>query len=237
MLLIDTAILFGSREVLANGVFSIIAHFAPFGMEVHSGTTEPKTNSKSEILFRSKPQLMYENPYNYDNADLSDVVVVGENRCMPIVNKFAYLDSVVTRECTDEKDVDVRVAKAANLCVWIPSQVFIFILAGVFESESESESEMVVIHLQTYCKHRISNDTLMERLSLKSIDTYISKQQLRSAGHVVRMPWSRLPRKMLSTFVRSKKPRGGAPQYTYGRSLYKALKKACILYIPIKGTK
>ena len=39
-------------------------------------------------------------------------------------------------------------------------------------------------------EHRISNDTLMERLSLKSIDTYICKQQLRWAGHVVRMPWS-----------------------------------------------
>ena len=43
----------------------------------------------------------------------------------------------------------------------------------------------------------------------------------------MRMPWSRLPRKMLSCWVRSKRPRG-APRYTYGRSLNKCLKKSGI---------
>ena len=68
---------------------------------------------------------------------------------------------------------------------------------------------------------------LLDKLSLESIDTYICRQQLRWAGHVMRMSWNRLPRKMLSCWVRSKRPRG-APRYTYGRSLYKCLKKSGI---------
>ena len=68
---------------------------------------------------------------------------------------------------------------------------------------------------------------LLDKLSLESIDTYICRQQLRWAGHVMRMSWNRLPRKMLSCWVRSKRPRG-APRYTYGRSLNKCLNKSGI---------
>ena len=41
------------------------------------------------------------------------------------------------------------------------------------------------------------------------------------------MDYSRLPRRMLSSWVQHKRPRG-APQYTYGRGLVKALRKAGI---------
>ena len=75
--------------------------------------------------------------------------------------------------------------------------------------------------------HRISTANLLARLSLSSIDTYITRRQLRWAGHVSRMDHRRLPRKMLSAWVRSKRPRG-CPRFTYGRSLKKSLKKARI---------
>ena len=75
--------------------------------------------------------------------------------------------------------------------------------------------------------HRIRMEDLGNRLTISSIDTYICRQQLRWAGHVIRMNWSRLPRKMLSCWVRSKRPIG-APKYTYGRSLFKTLTKAGI---------
>lgn len=254
----DTAVLFDSREDITKGVSSIISHFARFGMEVHAGKIEPKEDSKSVILFCSKPTSMYENPDNYDNVDLSDVIV-GGNRCIPIVDKFTYLGSVVSRDCTDVKDVDLRIVKAGNAfgslrkCLFSSSQVSLKVKGSVYSTlilpillygaECWSLTEHLLRKLKTFhhmclramCrvnrrhtrKHRISNGILLKRLSLKLIDTYICKQQLRWAGHVVRMPWSRLPRKMLSSWVRSNRPRG-APQYTYGRSLYKTLKKANI---------
>ena len=80
-------------------------------------------------------------------------------------------------------------------------------------------------------RHHISNADLLRRTGLQTIDAYISKRQLRWAGHVARMPNSRLPRKMLSCWVHHKRPRG-APQMTYGRSLRKLLRKA---QIPVRN--
>ena len=64
--------------------------------------------------------------------------------------------------------------------------------------------------------HRISTEQLLNRVDLKSIDAYITRRQLQWAGHVIRMPYDRLPRKMMSSWVPSRRPTG-APSYTYGR--------------------
>ena len=74
-------------------------------------------------------------------------------------------------------------------------------------------------------KHRITTKELLSRVGLKSIDTYVTQRQLRWAGHVARISYDRLPRKMLSSWVPSKRPKG-APEFTYGRGLFKALEKA-----------
>ena len=75
--------------------------------------------------------------------------------------------------------------------------------------------------------HRISNADLQKRLDLRPIKSYLTRRQLRWAGHVSRMSFNRLPRKMLSSWVRSKRPRG-APQMTYGRTIKRLLKCANI---------
>ena len=254
----DTAILFNSRDYLTKGVCSIVSHFARFGMEVHSGKIEPKEDSKSEILFCSKPKFLYEKPDTYDDTDLS-AVIIGENRCIPIVAEFPYLGSIVNRECTDENDVNARIKKAGNAfgalrkCLFSSSQVrpdvkgmvyVAFILPVLlYGVECWCLTEVLFNKLRSFhhrclramCRvnrwhvyqHRISTKDLMKRVNIESIDTYVTRQQLRWAGHVARMPWDRLPRKMLSSWVRAKRPRG-APRFTYGRSLNKALKKANI---------
>ena len=76
-------------------------------------------------------------------------------------------------------------------------------------------------------EHRISSDDLMNRLNIKPIHSYVTKRQLRWAGHVSRMDFGRLPRKMISSWVRSKRPRG-APKMTYGRTLKRSLHRAGI---------
>ena len=76
-------------------------------------------------------------------------------------------------------------------------------------------------------QNRLSISDLCQKLSLESINTYITKKQLQWVGHVVRMPWNRLPRKMLTCWVRSKRPRG-CPKFTYGRSVKKLLKRVGI---------
>ena len=71
-------------------------------------------------------------------------------------------------------------------------------------------------------EHRISSMQLMQELGLDAIDFYVARRQLRWLGHVSRMGWERLPRRMLSAWVPHARPRG-APRLTYGRSVAKAM--------------
>ena len=60
-------------------------------------------------------------------------------------------------------------------------------------------------------------------MGINMIDFYITRRQLGWLGHVRRMDYNkRLPRKMLSAWIPSKRP-NGAPAMTYGRSIGKAL--------------
>ena len=68
---------------------------------------------------------------------------------------------------------------------------------------------------------RITSDELMCRLGLDAADFYVARRQLGWLGHVARMPFSRLPRRMLSCWVPHPRPRG-APRMTYGRTVAKA---------------
>ena len=72
--------------------------------------------------------------------------------------------------------------------------------------------------------HRITDASLRSQLGVETIDEYISRRQLSWAGAVARMPFDRLPRRMISSWVCARRP-VGAPQFTYARGLHKALDK------------
>ena len=254
----DTAILFESRISLVDGVPLIMSHFALFGMEVHSGNTLQDKLSKSEIIFCSKPAIMYTDPDVYDGADLSDVDL-GNSLFIPVVAQFIYLGSMLSRDCSDELDVKARVEKAGNAfgalrrCLFSSTQVTHEAKKMVYEglilpillygAECWCLTEKLYQHLRTFhaqcirsmCRvtrrhtriHHISTVQLLKRLCLTSVDVYVVKRQLQWAGHVALMNFHRLPRKMLSAWVPSKRPRG-APRFTYGRGLRKALRIAKI---------
>ena len=84
---------------------------------------------------------------------------------------------------------------------------------------------MCGVSMSDVFEKRITTETLLDRLKSKSLDSYVVIRQLRWAGHVARMGMDRLPRKMLSSWVTNKRP-VGSPEITYGRALFKALKKA-----------
>ena len=70
----------------------------------------------------------------------------------------------------------------------------------------------------------INNEELLRRSNLRATDDYVTKRQLRWAGHVFRMDFDRLPRKMLPSWVCTKHP----VEYIYGRGLLLSLKKVGI---------
>ena len=251
----DTAFLFCSRRDLVQQAPKINAHFKSWGMEVHAG--KPNKASKSEVLFVTAPENLYEDPETFDGMDMSDVDV--GNGTIPIVNEFKYLGSLITQDCRDGPDIDGRIKKAGAAfgalrrclfsCVSVSNMakraVYIGLILSIllYGAECWCLTEELFNRLRTFhnrcvremCRvtlhhtrrRRISNEELGDRLGIAPIDVYISHRQLRWAGHVARMPFSRLCRKMLSSWVRAKRPIG-APQFTYARGLHKALKKAQI---------
>ena len=72
--------------------------------------------------------------------------------------------------------------------------------------------------------NHVSTQELGRRLAIDTIDAHVTRRQLRWAGHVSRMDFQRLPRRMLSAWVPCKRP-NGAPMMTYGRTIGKALAK------------
>ena len=72
-------------------------------------------------------------------------------------------------------------------------------------------------------KHRITSNSLFERLGVGSFDTYYHRRLLRWAGHVARMPMDRMPRKLLTGWVEHARP-VDCQQMTWGRMLNKELK-------------
>jgi len=72
---------------------------------------------------------------------------------------------------------------------------------------------------------RIQIEELLGLLNFKSIDSYVTKRHLNWAGHVARTSFDMVPRKLLSPWVTERWP-VGAPEFTYGRGLYKVPPKS-----------
>ena len=70
----------------------------------------------------------------------------------------------------------------------------------------------------------ISTQTILHKLHLPPITTLLDQNCLRWAGHVARMPYTRLPRIMLNSWTSKSRPRG-APKLTYARFLHKVLRR------------
>eukprot|EP00111_Clytia_hemisphaerica_P010724 TCONS_00031328-protein len=87
-------------------------------MEVHSGPPD----SKSVVLFCSKPPCLYEDPSTFDQVDLSNIEF--GNRFIPIVQEFTYLGSVISCDSSDNLDVDRRIQKASNAFGMIRNSLF-----------------------------------------------------------------------------------------------------------------
>ena len=255
----DTAVLFDSRQSAVEYCPLLVNHFREYGMEIHTGDVrDPEKKSKTEILFVAAPLSTYKDPTTYDNVDLG-VIPLGGGRFFPIVAQFCYLGCLLTRDCSDDADVQSRIDKAAGAFGSVRKEVFsnqnvcfgakLLIYEGLilaillYGSECWCLTEKLYHKLRLFharcarsmCrvtrkhtwKHRISTDKLLARVGLRTIESYINRRQLQWAGHVLRMPFERLPRKMLTCWVASPRPRG-CPQFTYGRGLYKALRRADI---------
>ena len=72
--------------------------------------------------------------------------------------------------------------------------------------------------------HHIRHTDLLHKLDLHDFLWYLDQRVLGWAGHLARMPPSRLPRKALTSYLNSPRHSGGQA-LTYGRTLYRSLRR------------
>ena len=248
----DTAVLFDSMESVLVDAPGIDSHFFRFGMEVHSGDYTSNKDSKTKILFVStrsttnQPPLSKEiklddsrfypivDSFSYlgtvltsDCKDNEDVV----NRIKNAGNMFGSLKKCLFINRKISLHVKGKVYQSLILPIllygcesWCLTEALLRLLRLFHNRCARS---MCGVTMLDVFQQRIHTEDLLNRLGLSVIDKYISTRQLRWAGHVARMGMERLPRKLLSSWVSNKRPIG-APEMTYGRSLFKTLKSANI---------
>ena len=86
-----------------------------------------------------------------------------------------------------------------------------------------SVSLLCITMRQTYI-HCISSKSLQQRTGVFKLEHALASRTLLWVGHVTRMPKSRLPKRLMLSWVRAPRVTGGQ-EMTYGRSLERHLKR------------
>jgi hypothetical protein len=245
----DCALLFNSREDLIAGSNHIFAHLRKFGLHMHVG--RGTTASKTEAMYfpsRFGPNIHYA----YMAADTSRFLVDGtgfvefttefrylgsiihfaltsdfdvDRRIKAASAAFGALKHVFSNKYVHES-VKGQVYMALVLTtllygceVWSLREDLLNRLRRFHNRCSRSMCRITMAHT---IRHRITSESLFRRLGIQDLDRYYHNRVLRWAGHVARMPMSRMPRQLLTGWVAHPRP-VGCPLMTWGRTLKKAL--------------
>lgn len=246
----DTAVLFSTRRDAIIGTNELIAHFARFGMLIHVGTDQKA--SKSEML-ATKLSVSNAPPTDASNIPCeNDTFIPVTSRFSylgSIINDDLYdsMDVITRISKANNAYGSLREAIFSNRHVSLHSKSAIYqsviLPVLLYGAEHWCLNANDIQKLQTFhhnsirriCKitrrqqrHRhVHLNDLRTKTHIPTIQTLLTRKTLQWSGHVVRMPWRRLPRKMLSAWVENPRRRG-APIKSYGRTINIALNKAGI---------
>ena len=79
-----------------------------------------KTQKLKSYSAQNRP--FYNIPDTFDNANLSDIIL--NDRYIPIVQKFCYLGSIISSDCSNINDVEARIRKSSNAFGTLRKSVF-----------------------------------------------------------------------------------------------------------------
>jgi hypothetical protein len=241
----DCAVLFNTRDDMSTGANYLYHHLRRFGLLMHIG--KGATPSKTEAVYYPPPRTNHT-----DGNQTSFVVADGfvsftdEFRYLgSIIHHSLTSDADVNARITHARAAFGALQGFLSnkyLNDKCKGTVFSALVVSIllYGSESWCLKEDQLRRLQTFynscvrrlcrvtmqqvIKYRISTKQLLQRLEICSIDDYYNSRLLRWTGHVARMKMDRLPRRLLTGWVRHARP-VGAPQMTIGRTINKALTK------------
>ena len=171
---------------------------------------------------------------------------------LPVVDKFTYLGSTLSRVVHIDDEVNARIAKASAAfgrlrgSIWDRSGIRLDTKLKVYRSVVlptllyACETRTVyqrhakrLNHFHTSClrkllkikwQDRIPDTEVLKRAGMPSIYTLLKLAQLRWTGHVTRMPDERLPKKILYGELQVGKRSHGGQKKRYKDTLKASLK-------------
>ena len=242
----DTAVTFTSREDLQNGTQEICLHFDKWGMSIHTGNQSKI--SKSEIVkFSQTPQecnfpdiiLCPNNSFiplvskfcylgsiiDQSLSDRNDVI----NRIVKAGKAFGALRKPIfkNRDITNNSKARIYCAiiiptliyGSENWCITVADE------NKLQTFHNNCIRKIYKISRLTQQRRHITITSLRSRNHIPSIQTLLTRHFLRWAGHISRMSWDRLQRKLLSSWI-NRSRNNGSPGMTYGKTLNKHLQRA-----------
>ena len=207
----DMAIMDNSRDGLQEST-NLLAHYSSYaGLKINAKKTKCMAVSKCAS---QRP---------YIEEDYIELEVNGE----PVeqVSNFVYLGVTISGDGRIDKDLDIRVQRAygASHQLWkiwnsrtikTPTKIRIYraavisiLLYGaeVWNTTNKQMKRFEVFHqislrriLKIKWIYHVSNEEVLRRANIKSIETFISAARLRWYSHVVRMPNDRLQNFLLN---------------------------------------
>ena len=171
------------------------------------------STKKTEVLHQPAPQKQYVAP---------EITVNGE--VLKAVEKFTYLGSTLSRSATIDDEVEMRIAKASSAfgqlrgTVWerrgiklatklkvykaivLPALLYACETLTIYERHAKNLHRFHMNCLRKLLKitwqDKIPDTEVLSRTELPSIHTLLKRAQIRWAGHLVRMPDTRLPKRL-----------------------------------------
>ncbi|XP_035692546.1 uncharacterized protein LOC118427017 [Branchiostoma floridae] len=237
----DNATPVDTVDALQSTVDVLDGAYSRFGLTSNIG--------KTKILAQGAP--------GHPPPDTSNIRLRGE--VLETVKSFPYLGSFLSDDCTMQKDIDNRIRAAHAAFGRLSKRVFlnhdlslqtkIMVFQAIVLSTLLYGCEVWVLYrrdvkklerfqqqklraiLKIKWQDRVSNEAVLLQAKLPSIETTMARHRLRWAGHVKRMPTTRLPRQILYSQLESGTRSRGAPKRRFRDQL-----KATLLRCDIDHT-
>ena len=206
----DMALLDNTEEGLQESTDLLAHHSSYAGLRIDARKTQCMAVSKCAS---QRP---------YTRSDCIELSVEGE----PVeqVSNFVYLGATISGDGTIDRDLDVRIQKANGAFhslwkIWnsrtiktptkiriYKAAVLIILLYGAeVWNTTKKQMKRFEVFYQTSLRRilrikwffHVTNDEVLRRAGIKSVETFIRAARLRWYGHVVRMPDERIPKFLL----------------------------------------
>ncbi len=197
--------------------------------------------SKTEVMYQPAPGSPYVKP---------KITVAGEP--LKVTSTFTYLGSRLANDGQLDAEIDSRIAKASSSFgrlqsrVWsshdlkLPIKIDVYravvLSTLLYAAETWTPYQRHIQKLEAFhqrCLRKIlkinwqsftPNTKVLQVANTISIETEISKRQLKWVGHVVRMPNQRIPKKLLYGELKEGTRSRGRPRKRFKDNLSKTLK-------------